>query len=284
MTRFLHFLLEVEPYVLQGLLGLVALFGILKDWNDYGEASGRFKKPVRITVLVVTLIVILLLTFETYNSRSEARKKEETANQKEAASKMQIDGLTEQISQEREENKHNADGFRESFATLYQKYSDLAARVQNADLLREIIQTRKDLKATQEKLTQPKARLTASFYRPGMTTDNGPRETTGTKHADGSIAFDLVVANPGDVPALHGNFTIYICDQCRFSTEPIGSVHVSGSSEQERQFFYGSIPPHTLTKFTIEVTTVLTSFEVGTSYTCDNCVPNPIQPLMVNVQ
>lgn len=145
--------------------------------------------------MVVTLCVILLSVFETYTTHKDASEKEQTASRKEAESKKQVDDLTKQVTQERDENKQNADGFRQSFAALYNKYSDLAARVQNADLLREIIRTRKELKATQDKLNQPKARLVAGFWVPDAAL-TFPQETTVSRRADGSIAVDVIMSNP----------------------------------------------------------------------------------------
>jgi hypothetical protein len=248
MTAVGHFFRAAEPYLFQGLLGLIALFGLLKDWKDYGNAAGKFKKPVRIAVLIGTLVVILLSTFETYDNRRDARLKEQTASWKEAESKKQIDDLTEQVRLEREENKDNADGFRTSFASLYDKYSDLAARVQNADLLREITRTRKELKTTQDKLTQPKAHLTASFWHPDLTFDTLQQEVTTSKRADGSVTFDIVVMNPEDVPALNGGFTIRICRECKFSKEPSGSTQVVGSDEHDRLWTFDRILPKTADK------------------------------------
>ena len=42
MASIGHFFREAEPYIFQVLLGLVALFGLLKDWKDYDDASKQF--------------------------------------------------------------------------------------------------------------------------------------------------------------------------------------------------------------------------------------------------
>src|SRR5438309_1517738 len=106
MTTVGHFLREAEPYIFQILLGLVALFGLLKDWKDYEEVSKQFWRPFRIAVLAVTLCIILLSVFETYTTHREAADKEQEAGRKELESKKQVDDLTQQVTQEREENKH----------------------------------------------------------------------------------------------------------------------------------------------------------------------------------
>jgi hypothetical protein len=69
------------PYLLQSVLGLIAVLALIKDWADYGKASGKYKSPVRVLVLVLTVAVTALSLLDTYNSRSEsARKDAESRN------------------------------------------------------------------------------------------------------------------------------------------------------------------------------------------------------------
>jgi hypothetical protein len=270
-----NFLRETLPYILQGLLGLIALVALIKDWKDYGEASGKYKHPVRIAVLIGTIAVIFFSMIDTYNTRIEAKQKEQEASRKEAANKKQAEDLTGQIRLEREENKHNSDGFRESFGRLYQKYSDLAAKTQNAELLREIKETRDELKTTQEKLTQPKAELVASFWKSEMTEADVEKQIDATRNKDGSVSLDIVTLNAGDVVALRGAILLRVCMLCKFTKEPEGSQHLPGASEQERTFPFEHILSHTLTeKRTIEVTPLpaVGNFTFAVGYACENCV------------
>jgi hypothetical protein len=285
MESISHFWNAIEPYLLQCLLGVIALGGLLKDWKDYGEASGRFKKPVRMAILVGTVAVILLSVFETFSTRRETKEKEQAASRNEAESKKQIDDLTEQVRLEREENKHNADGFRTSFDVLYSKYSDLATRTHDADLLREIKQTREELKTTQQKLNPAKAHLTAGFWEPNNDTDIFPLKTTVQKRTDGSVVFDLSTVNSSDVNALGGGFVVRICGLCRFAKEPQGSIHTPGAPEQEREFQFQHIFAHShLSKSTIEVIPPSgVGFMVDVFYRCENCPPDK-QTLSVYVQ
>src|ERR1700678_1564512 len=133
---------DIYPYILQILLGAVALFGLIKDWEDYGEKFGRFKH-LRWALLVFTVGVIGLTLYDTHSSRRETRQKEQAAEKTEVENKAQIDTLTQQITVERDENKTNANGCRKSFDSLYQKYSDLAARTQNKELIQELADTQK---------------------------------------------------------------------------------------------------------------------------------------------
>jgi hypothetical protein len=128
---------DIYPYILQVLLGTVALFGSIKDWEDYGNKFGRFRH-LRWALLLFTIAVIALTLYDTHSSRREARQKEQAAEKTGVESKAQIGTLTQQITLERDENKTNADGFRKSFDSLYQKYSDLAAKTQNKELMQEL--------------------------------------------------------------------------------------------------------------------------------------------------
>jgi hypothetical protein len=276
-----HFFHAAEPYALQTLLGLVALFGVLKDWKEYA----RFKKPVAVIVLVGTIAVYLLSLFETYDTRRDARLKEETASRKEVESKKQIEVLTEQVSQEREENKQNANGFRTSFSQLYDKYSELAARSKNPDLIREIKRTQNELKATQDKLNQPKARLNAGFWAATDSYDF-PHEINIPRRPDGSVAFDICASNPTDVTALNGAFDVRICRLCKFAKEPQGSNHVSGSREEDREIKFDHIFAHSnIQKYAIEVIPPPSAarFQVDIFYRCENCEPGQ-QSLFVNIE
>jgi Tfp pilus assembly protein PilV len=273
-----HFFQTALPYLLQGLLGLIALIAVAKDWKDYGEATGKYANPVRIAVLIFTVAVIFLSFVDTYNSRSEATRKE-------TESKKQIDDLTEQVRLERDENKHNADGFRQSFDALYKKYSDLATRTHDADLLREIKQTRDELKVTRDRLDQPKAQLTAGFWEPNNHTDIFPLKTTVQRRPDGSVAFDINTLNSSDVNALSGGLVVRICRTCKFAKEPQGSINTPGASEQDREFHFQHVFAHSkLPKFTVEVIPPSGSgFEVDVFYRCENCSSDK-QTLFVYVQ
>jgi hypothetical protein len=279
---------DLVPYILQGFLGLVAVLALLKDWKDYGKGYGRFKKHFRRAALFVTVAVIILSLIDTHNTRRDAREKEAAAAKKDAASTRQIEVLTEQVNQERGENRDNANGFRQSFTALYNKYSELAAKTQNLDLLRELADTKKELKQTEDKLTQPKAKLTVSFWHPNMSFDNLVQETTVSRAMDGSVSLDLDVVNPTDVAALDGTVTIRICSGCKYVEEPEGFVHMPGSDEQDRQFHFQRLLSNSGDqKRTIKVAPPspvgLNRFEVDMLYSCVNCLMSKV-PMWVNVQ
>lgn len=287
MTKVWQVCVDLEPYILQILLGAIALFALSKDWDDYVTRLGKLKT---LFLFAATIIVIFLTLLDTHSTRKDTREKEQIAASKDAASTKQVEILTEQVRLEREENKQNSDGFRISFTSLYDKYSDLASRVRNSDLLRELHQTQSDLKETQSKLAQPKATLTASFWHPNMSSANLTKDITVSKKADGSVTLDIMVLNTSDTAALNGTYTIRICVGCKFAKEPEGFMHFKGSEEQDRQVNFDRIlSKSTDEKRTIEVfppqplATLPNRFEIDMWYSCVNCVTDRI-PLWVSVQ
>lgn len=273
---------DIEPYILQGFLGGIALLGLWKDWRDYGAKIGKWRWPL----LILVVCVVALTLYETHHSRHETRVKELTAKASESANKKEIEDLTEQVRGERDDNKHNSDGFRQSFDALYRKYSDLSAKVQNQDLLRELADTKKQLRSAEAKFEQPKAKLTASFWQTHQSLRNLVQETTAQRRPDGSIQLELGVINPGDVPALNGSVTIRICESCKYLRRPEGFVQLPGSDEQDVEFQFDRIVPKAADqKRTIEVIPdpSLNRFEVDMIYSCVNCVMTRV-PMFVNVQ
>lgn len=70
---------DLEPYIFQLLLGAIALFGLVRDWEDYVKRIGR---PKTLLLFMATITVIGLTLFETHNTRRETREKEQIAASK----------------------------------------------------------------------------------------------------------------------------------------------------------------------------------------------------------
>jgi cell division protein FtsL len=273
---------DIEPYVLQLLVGGIALFGLLKDWEDYRVRLGR----IRWALLLFTISVVVLTIYETHTTRQETRDKEKIALVNDAKNTQQITILTDQIQQEREENKVNSNGFRQSFAALYQKYSELIAKTHNEDLVRQLSSTQEQLKAAEAKFEQPKATLTAAFWRQDVAWDNLQQNTTVSKRPDGSVLLDVVVGNRGPTAAVNGAFTIRLCQACKFAKEPNGFTHLEGSSDYDRQqSFDRFLPTSMATKFTLEMFPPAGSpdFQIAIIFSCVNCAGNTV-PLSIRVQ
>lgn len=113
----------ITAYVLQILLGLIALLAVWKDWKEYKKRSKHWGKPAQVALAATAMLVIILSLANTYYSRASAR--------------IDRKNLTDQITQLREDGKTANDGFRQSFAGLYDKFTQLSSQVQNHDLLKQ---------------------------------------------------------------------------------------------------------------------------------------------------
>ena len=284
MTKVWELWRDLEPYILQLLLGAIAISALAKDWGDYVDKFGRRKT---LLLFAVTVAVVGLTLFETHSTRRETREKEQVAASKDVASTRQIEVLTEQVRLGRLENNTNSEGFRISFSALYDKYSELASQVKTAKLLQELRLTQKDLRDTELKLTQPKAALTASFWNDNLRPETISRETTASKNPDGSVTINVTVMNLSNVSALSGSYTIRLCKGCKFAKEPAGSTHFKGSADEDRQWEFGQVLANTTTEMkaleVIPPDLLHNRFEVDVLYSCVNCVPGRI-PLWVNLR
>jgi len=62
------------PYLLQLFLGLLAFCALLKDWNDYGRLSQKWRKAVPLLLAILTVVVTGLGMYETHSDRSNSRR------------------------------------------------------------------------------------------------------------------------------------------------------------------------------------------------------------------
>jgi len=119
-----------------------------------------------------------------------------------------------------------------------------------------------------------------------MTFNNDTQEITLRRKLDGSISFDFVMINKGDVTAKNGGLTVRICDLCKYFAEPAEFRHIAGSGDKDRQFHFDHLLARaSAEKHTIAVVpdTILNRFEVDIMYACDNCIAGDKQVLWVNV-
>ncbi len=124
-------------YGLQVIAGLIALFALWKDWEEYPDGPRSGGRQVKSGLTLATVIVVVLSVADTRFSRKSSSEDKATLN-------TQIDQL-------RNDSEPANDGFRQSFAGLYDKFSQLQTRVQtdaltkqNSSLLKEIDETKQD--------------------------------------------------------------------------------------------------------------------------------------------
>jgi hypothetical protein len=169
---------------------------------------------------------------------------------------------------------------------LYQRFADLKAKVTNADLIREIDDTKKELRATQAKLVVPKPTLVPSFYMLNYSFQPPILEANGTRSPDGNVSVEFVIVNSSNVSAIRGEIVLRICQICQYAKEPEGFVKRNGASDNEGSKLFEHILPNSIAeKMTAEITVPLNvrRFEVDVTVICENC-DTTRQPLFVNLR
>jgi hypothetical protein len=279
----------VEPfriYGLQVIIGLIALLGIWKDYSENKKRSKKHGKWIYLGLFLLTAFLMILSIVDTRSNRAKVAKDTQQAVGEKQTADARINFLTDQVGQLRGDSRANSDGFRKSFDGLYQRFANLQAKVTNADLIREIDETKKELRATQDKLNTPKATLIPSFYFLDYSYKPPILEMSASRQPEGSIPIDFVVINPSDVSALRGEITLRICDLCQYAKEPEGFTKRNGAHNNDRAKSFEHILGNTLLeKMTAEINTPLNvnRIEVMVVVVCENCEAVE-QRLVINVK
>lgn len=274
----------LTAYGLQLIVGAIALFALWKDWDEYPKRSQRWGKLVQRLLAGAVLLVAILSLLETHFDRAGAATDRAKSTAENAA-------LSQQVQQLRDDAKAANDGFRQSFTTLYDKFSQLQAKVQadallkqNASLLKDIDETKKELTSTQAKLDpKPKAELSASF--PTNDTKNLPVLTTTLARTD-PVRVSLMIYNLSSVNALNGAVNVQLCDLCAFAFEPAGFQKIAGAPETQRSMDFQHIYSNgVLPLITIEVKVPqnVSPFLISVLANCDTCVTAKRQDLWITL-
>ncbi|MGB8522817.1 MAG: hypothetical protein WCD43_07615 [Candidatus Acidiferrales bacterium] len=261
-------------YGLQIIIGLIALLGIWKDYTENEKRSKKHGKWIYLGLFSLTVFLMILSIVDTHSNRVKVAKDAQQAFGEKQTADARIKFLTDQIGQLRDDSKANSDGFRKSFDGLYQRFADLQAKVTNVDLIREIDDTKKELRATQEKLNTPKVTLVPSFYFLDYSYKPPIVEMTASRQLDGSIPIDFVVINPSDVSALRGEIILRICDFCQYAKEPEGFAKRNGAHNNDRAKSFDHILGNTaLEKMTADIIPPpnVSHIEILVIVVCENC-------------
>lgn len=268
----------LTAYGLQIILGLIALIALWKDWKEYNKRSKKWGKFVRGFLTVATLLLIAFSVMDTRSNRASAAK--------------ESDDLKRQITQLRDDARIANDGFRQSFAGLYDRFSQLQSKVQNGELLKqnatllqEITETKKELLSTEAKLSQPKPKPLASFHTTDMR--EVPITKTTTARIGTTVSVSIIVYNPSDVTALSGSVAVTPCQECSFASEPTGFVKVAGAPDSQRNMDFQRIFSKSamqLPTFDVAVPLNLNRFPITVRIACENCAPSELQILWVAIQ
>jgi hypothetical protein len=268
----------LTAYGLQIILGLIALVALWKDWKEYNKRSKKWGKFVRGFLTVATLLLIVFSVMDTRSNRADAARER--------------GDLKSQITQLRDDARSANDGFRQSFAVLYDKFSQLQSKVQNGELLKqnatliqEIAETKKELLSTEAKLNQPKVKPLASFHV------NDSREVPITETTiarnGATVSVPIIIYNPSDVTGLSGSVAVTPCQECSFASEPTGFVKVAGAPDSQRNLDFQRIFPQSamqLPTLAVAVPLNLNRFPIAVRIACENCAPSDAQILWVNIR
>lgn len=268
----------ITSYGLQVLLGLITLLAVWKDWKEYRKRSKQWGKPAQLVLASLAVLVFVLSLANTYYSRAAA-----------AEERM---GLNKEIGQLRADAQTADDGFRQSFAGLYDKFGQLQTRVQtdkltkqNAALIRELDDAKTDLVAMQAKLNPPKLKLIASF---GVADIHEIPTTEKTfPRVNGTVSVPIVVYNPSDTSARPGSIAVAVCRDCSYVSVPPGFVRVPGTVENQRNVDFQHILGNSYTQdmsFVVAIPAAVNHFVISLRVACENCGPADPQFLTVNVQ
>jgi hypothetical protein len=223
----------IRAYLSPVIISVFAFIGILKDAEDYrklvnagGSATGvkAFGRKHIVSILcLLTILLSVLSIFDTHSTRKEAWETRVSADKDQVKRGTQIDGLSRQLNDARKDAQINAKTFSDAFGTLYQRFSDLQARVTNQDLMRELAATQDELRTTQKKLTPDKALLQASFF---PLSNGKPVISTAIHMNNGVAVFQLTFINSSNVDAVRGAAKIILCDACKFGPGTSGGYHL----------------------------------------------------------
>lgn len=212
------------PYVPVAIPVLIALHQIVfKDWNNYKPRWVRH---------ILLVFVLSSLGWGILYQGQQIRLKASASARADAAEKAQAE---------------NTRQFLGSLQVLTDKVSDLQTKVATEALQEELATVKDELKRTQQALVPaPKAVLAFSFpgYKnPKVGESFVPvREMTVRATADGVIKIPVVIVNNSEVDALEGHINLFICDDCRYASEPAGTARIDDlMPEQARDYPFPQI-------------------------------------------
>jgi hypothetical protein len=267
----------ITAYGLQLVVGLIALFALWKDWHEYRKRSKAWGRPAQVVLAFAAILFIVLSLLDTHYNRANSASEKSY--------------LLMQVQQLRADSKVANDGFRQSFASLYDKFGQLQTRVQtdallkqNTSLLLDIDATKRELASTRAKLEQPQTTPLASFQ-----TEHSEQIpiTEATLERSSPVPVSFLVYNPSAINALNGSINVDICRTCAFASEPIGFARVAGAAETQRsldfQHIYAKSAAQLLT-LSLKVPPEINRFEIGVRVNCETCTPAEYQQLWVNLK
>ena len=243
-------------YILQFATTTLMLLYLAKDWESH-KRSWRRK-----TVFVLIILIGFGGCINTWYT-----------NNKILEDQNQIAALTKGIETANKSQEANTKQFVAAFDELSQKLRELQAQVRTTELQEKADQLKSELEATRKSLVSPKASLSFTFAKPDP---DAPLIRAVTLPVKNDIVhLEFTVANKSDTPALDGELTLIICDECEFASEPEFFQKLQGQKNTHRSSPSKRILPKTelgtLSAY-IRVPPNLDGVKVGVIYRCVNCI------------
>ena len=188
-------------YLLPITTAFLAFLYLLKDWDAHKKSWRR--------VAVLCLIIAIGIGGAVNNYYAEERYRRD---------QEKIAGLQKAVETANKSQEDNTKQFVDAFGKSSQKVADLQTEVSTAGLQKTADQLKTELAATQKALIQPKAILTFTFAKPRNDAPAIRKVVLPVKND--IVHVEFTVENETDTPALDGELTIIISDNCKFTSEP----------------------------------------------------------------
>jgi hypothetical protein len=259
----------IAPYVLAA--GAIALgaFEIIKDWKDY---EGKWLRMSVAGVFIVVAVVSIASLHHDNTEKANAAKKAD-------ADMRALQGKVDTANQAQ---TNNTKLFLDSLHVMSDEVSQLKTEVKTEALQKKLASVQAELQNTQKALAPgPKAELSLSLpVKSGNLPVGKPpvlvTEATLPRMQDGSVRVEFVILNPTTVDVKSRSANLWICDKCKFATEPAGTVKAPGMTDAHRFFtnFPSLLARESTETYSVDVIPPAgaLTFMIGFTYRCHPCV------------
>jgi hypothetical protein len=203
---------KIIGYGATGVMLALALAGI---WEYFFVHKGSKRRIITLAIFAIASLIVLANQYETDQQHEgdvgEIRALKDAVNK--ANSTQQTNAREFSKAQETARTQ-----FLAQFGAMSTRVADLQTDIKTANLKQEAEQLRSELQSTQKALVKPKARLAMSF---GVPTDI-PARFTEERSINNIVHVMVTLVNMTTTPAAQITLTLFVCDECRFQTEPLG--------------------------------------------------------------
>jgi hypothetical protein len=260
-------LLEFSPYLLAAATIALAVFELIKDWDDY--RNSWLKISALGAMCLIAVLTFVSLHQDNQDKRAQREDAKKLEGEVEAANKAQTNNTVLFLSQ---------------FKDLSQQVSTLQTEVKTDTLQKKLATVQAELQSTEKALAPgPKAQLSFSFDPPSYSPDGKQSfpstEITLPVSAADTISVPFDIMNTTEVDALDGEVTLVICKGCKFVKDPDEFRQLSGQPDGARNMPFARILPKSMVNKTVDVIVPKGYADVilGITYRCKTCdVPKDV--------